>query len=503
MTEPQDTLRHSQIKTIDNPFWNKDLDPIALEGRTWSTYNFIALWISMVIAPGTFMLGSGLIASGMNWWQAGITMFVGSMIVVVPIILTGCIGTKYGISFPIVLRVCFGMHGAKLIALVRGAVACCWFGISSWIGSGAVFAFLRLFFPSIQNFVVESLELNYIQFACFIAFICLEIFIICKGMHGIKFITSYSTPILIIFSVILFVWAWVKAGSFSAVLSASCSLQHGNEINFGYIFLPSLTAIVGVWCALSLSIPDFTRYAKSQKSQIVGQSLSLPFAMTLYSFLGVFVAGTSILIYGTAIWNPDALIEKFDNPIASGIATLVLIVSVLTTNLAANIVSPANDISNLFPRLISFRTGGVVACILGIFIFPWKILADPYSYIFVWLTSYPPVMGAIAGIIISDYYLVRKRKIVLSETFNRSGIYSYTNGWNITAFITVILAVIPIIPGFISKFYPKCGNVFPNWIIHISDYGWWISSLIAITLYYGLMTLNKKTGISGSTTKSY
>ncbi len=392
--------------------YNKDLAPVPAILRTWNKWHIAAIWVGMAVCIPTYMLASSLISQGMNWWQALVTILLGNLIVLIPMILNAHVGTKYGVPLPVFLRLSFGIKGAVLASLLRGLVACGWFGIQTWIGGAAIYQLLLIVLPGIaaSPFLGNFIGLNLAQAACFMFFWFINIWIVYKGINSIRVLETWSAPFLLLIGLFLLIWAWQRVGSMGAILNASYTLSANPDVDFWKIFFPGLTAMVGFWATLSLNIPDFTRYARSQKDQALGQLIGLPATMVFYSFIGIAVTSATILIYGEAIWDPVILMSKFDSPVIIAVSMIGLTIATLSTNIAANVVAPANGFANIAPKKISFKTGGYITGIIGILIFPWKLLADPEGYIFRWLIAYSALLGSLAGIMICDYYLVRKTK---------------------------------------------------------------------------------------------
>src|SRR5882757_9580145 len=335
----------------DPGLFNEDLAPVPPARRTWKLYDYASLWVAMSVCIPTYMLASGLIAGGMNWWQAIGTILLGNLIVLGPMLLNAHAGTKYGIPFPVLVRASFGVRGANLPAVLRALVACGWFGIQAWIGGQAIHSMFKILAPSLAQ-IPGSLWI------CFFAFWALNMFVIWRGIDTIRFLEGIGAPFMLGVGLLLLWWITRKAGGLGPVLSTPSKFKTTGE--FFRFFVPSLTGMVGFWATVALNIPDFTRYAKSQKAQMTGQALGLPTAMTIYSFIGVAVTSASVVIFGQAIWDPVALLGRFHEPVIASIALVALLVATLNTNVAANVVSPSNDFSNLNPRLISFRTGGLI-----------------------------------------------------------------------------------------------------------------------------------------------
>ena len=453
----------SIVGTFDPSLYNHDLAPVPLSQRTWGIYNYTALWIAMSVCIPTYMLASGLIAGGMSWKQAVATIFLGNLIVLIPMLLNAHAGARYGIPFPVLVRASFGVRGANVPAILRAVVACGWFGIQTWIGGQAIYSMLRILWP-----VAGSQPA--LPWLCFFAFWLLNLAVIWKGIETIRFLEGIAAPFMLAVGLLLLWWVVSKAGGFGPVLRSPSKFQTTSE--FLRFFIPSLTGMVGFWATVALNIPDFTRYAKSQRAQMIGQAVGLPPAMTLYSFIGVAVTSASVILFGQAIWDPVALLGKFQQPVVASIALVALLVATLNTNVAANVVSPSNDFSNLNPRLISFRTGGLITGVAGICMMPWKLLTDFNSYIFGWLVGYSGLLGPIAGVMIADYFVVRKRQLDLPALYQRGGAYEYRNGINPRALAALATGVLVAL----------CGLWVPafRWLY---DYAWFVGFAVAAIVY--------------------
>lgn len=475
-----------------SPLWNRDLAPTTIKERTWSTWNIAALWIGMSVVITTYTLAGGFIEKGMNWWQAMLTILLGNTIVLIPMMLNAHAGTKYGVSFPVLCRASFGTKGANIPAILRAIVACGWFGIQTWIGGTALDALFGVMFGGWNNLFggATILDVALHTWMAFFLFWAIEVLIILKGVEGIKYLESWSAPLLLVGGAVLLIWASRRAGGLGHVLTESSRLQkeHGD---FWSIFPGSLTASVGYWATLSLNIPDFTRYAKSQKSQMVGQALGLPLTMTAFAFIGVAVTSATLLIYGRPIPDPVELMRQFDSVTVILFATLVIFAAQLTTNMAANVVSPSNDFSNLNPKRISYVTGGLITALIGIVMMPWKLMASVGAYIFTWLIGYSGLMGAIAGILICDYWLLRRQRLNLAELFEPKGRYTYEGGFNWRALVTLVLAIAPVAPGFIrAATTPNFNGLVdnPNFFDTMYTYAWFVTFALGFFIYYLLMS---------------
>ena len=461
---------------IDSPLWNPDLAPTPLSRRTWSTYHIAALWIGMSVVITTYTLASGLMQQGMTWRQAMLTILLGNTIVLVPMILNAHAGTKYGVSFPVLCRASFGVKGANVPAMLRALVACGWFGIQTWIGGLALNTLLAAAWPA-----WGTLSGNiWIAFAIFWV---VQVAIIVRGLEGIKHLESWSAPLLLAGGALLLGWAIRRGGGLGHILGESVRLQT-SHVPFWQIFPAALTANVGYWATLSLNIPDFTRYAKSQRSQALGQALGLPATMTAFAFIGVAVTSATIVIYGEAIWDPVALIARIGSPPVIIFGALIVLIAQLTTNMAANVVSPANDFSSLAPRRISYVTGGLITAVIGIVMMPWKLYADAAAYIFTWLVGYSSLMGAIGGILIADYWILRRRQLSLPDLFKPNGQYAYSGGVNWRAMAALVLAILPVVPGFLRAATTPGGQVAaPTILDSLYTYAWFVTFAMSLVLY--------------------
>jgi nucleobase:cation symporter-1, NCS1 family len=459
-----------------SPLWNEDLAPTPLSRRTWSTYHIAALWIGMSVVITTYTLASGLMAQGMSWSQALTTILLGNVIVLLPMILNAHAGTKYGVSFPVLCRASFGVKGANIPAMLRAIVACGWFGIQTWIGGLALDALMTAAWPGWA-------ALGYGKAIAFMAFWLIQVAIIVKGTEGIKVLESWSAPLLLVGGVALLWWAIRNGGGLSNVLSQSTKLQQG-QTPFWQLFPAALTANVGYWATLSLNIPDFTRYAKSQRSQATGQALGLPTTMTAFAFIGVAVTSATIVVFGKAIWDPIELIARIGSPTVIIFGALVVLAAQLTTNMAANVVSPANDFSNLSPRKISYVTGGLITAVIGIVMMPWKLYSDAAAYIFTWLIGYSSLMGALGGILIADYWVLRRQKLNLRDLFALEGEYTYSNGTNWRAVLALVVSILPVVPGFVRAALTPGGQVAdPNFFDTLYTYAWFVTFTLSFVLY--------------------
>ena len=554
-----------------SPLYSEDLAPVPPAKRTWNKWNLAAIWVGMAVCIPTYLLASYMIKTGLNWLEALIIIGLANLIITIPMILNGHAGVKYGIPFPVIGRAAFGIKGIHIASVARGIIACGWFGVQTWIGGLAIYAI----FNAITGNQGE-LGLSLGKFIGFALFWFINIYFIWKGTESIKWLETYSAPILVLMGLALIWWGYAKADGFSIVLDQSKQLgktaaalhekdnilflnldplkdKKGKlkaneyrvsvndlqgdwklisdesvdisefasveEINTGdksiqvqfrhvspsftyessmvtaslikeserntnsklWRYLLWLTAMVGFWATMSISIADITRYASTQKDQVAGQFIGLPGTMMLYSFVGIFVTCAAvinfndILIAEDAPWDPVSLIAKFQNPLVVIIAQIFMLIATLSTNIAANVIAPANAFSNLIPKKINFRTGGLITGIVGIIIAPWWLLNEISGF----LIFVSGLLGPVLGILVTDYFLIRKKQVHLAQLYKENGVYSYNNGFNNAAILALFIGVFLALIGY--------------WVPILSflySLSWFTGFVISSLIYYFLM--NKK-----------
>src|ERR1041384_958463 len=482
-------LRSEALAEISqSSLYNEDLAPVPISRRNWTTYNYAALWISMAHCIPTYMLSSGLISAGMNWWQALFTILLGNTIVLIPILLNSHPGTKYGIPFPIFARAAYGTLGSNVLAIMRAIVACGWFGIQAWIGGEALNTFFKAIIPGWATLLGGPIgghtPTEWLSFLLFWGF---NIYIIYRGMDLLRKVENWAAPFVLIMTALLLAWALYKANGLGYLLNQQGKFHTLGE--FWKIFIPSLTGMIGFWATLPLNMPDFTRFGKSQRDQVVGQVVALPSTMTVFAAMGVMITSAAVVIYPhmrpDELWDPMKLVGQFQSVAVIAISMFTVVVATLAVNIAANVVSPANDFANAFPKWISFRTGGLITGIIGILIQPWRLLADPSGYIFAWLVGYSGGLGSIAGVLIADYWLVRNRDLKLADLYRTRGDYKYLGGWNGRAVAATLLGCALAWSGPISH---KVGMSI--WLFDkLYSYAWFVGFGVAGLIYLILMKI--------------
>jgi NCS1 family nucleobase:cation symporter-1 len=462
---------------------NPDLAPVAPERRTWTWWHIASLWIGMAICIPTYTLASGLVDQGWTWQAAVGAVVLGNLVVLVPIALNSHAGTRYGIPFPVLARASFGVLGANVPALLRGLVACGWFGIQTWIGGWAIYKLIEVMWPGIATLpqlLPAFVGLNTGEFLCFMLFWAMNVWIVLRGMDSIKFLETWGSPFLLAVGVALFVWALVRAGGIGPMLENPVGRADGRTAGLTGVFGAGLTSAVAFWGTMALSIPDFSRYAKSQRDQVIGQAVGLPGTMALFAFIGAAVTSATAVIFGTRIADPVALLARIGGPLMIMLSMAGLTVATLTTNIAANIVAPANGFSNVAPHRISFRQGAMITAVIGILMMPWRLYNDAAAYIFTWLIGYGALLGPVAGIMIADYFFLRRGVLVLEDLYRRGGVYEYRRGVNWVAITAFVLGVAPSLPGFIAAL---SGRPAAGFFGGVYNWAWFVGFLVSAGVY--------------------
>jgi NCS1 family nucleobase:cation symporter-1 len=468
-----------------SPLYNEDLAPVPVVKRTWTTWDYAALWISMAHCIPTYTMASGLIGNGMSWWQALGTILLGNLIVLAPILLNSHPGTKYGIPFPVFARAAYGTTGSNLPALMRALIACGWFGINVWIGGLALQTFFTAIWPGWHDLLGTFNGFPWNDWPAkrafpttlwisFLLFWAVNILIIYKGMELVRRLERFAAPFVLVMTAVLVGWAVWKAGGLGPIIHSSGTLDTPSK--FMAVFIPSLTATIGFWSTLSLNMPDFTRYGRSQREQAVGQIYALPSTMTVFAAMGIAITSATVIIYGHAVSDPIELGGMFSNRLIVGVVMFTVVIATLAVNIAANVVSPANDFANAFPGKITFSRGGLITGVIGILMMPWELYADPGRYINGWLVGYSGSLGSVAGVLIVDYWVLRKTKLDLRSLYVANGSYRYVNGWNMAAvWATLAGAGVALLGAFWEPMKP------------IYDWSWFVGFGLAGGLYWLLM----------------
>jgi NCS1 family nucleobase:cation symporter-1 len=476
--------RRTGVAGADPTLTNPDLAPVDPDRRTWNWWHIASLWIGMAICIPTYTLASSLVDRGWSWQAAVLSVIAGNVVVLIPMVLNSQAGTKYGIPFPVLARSAFGVLGANVPAILRAVVACGWFGIQTWIGGWAIFKLLEVLWPGIATLpaiLPAWVGLGTGEALCFLAFWALNVWIVMRGMESIKLLETWGSPFLLAIGVALLIWAYVRAGGWTPLLSnpvaSSATASGGMSAS---MLGAGLTSAVAFWGTMALSIPDFSRFARSQRDQVVGQAVGLPGTMALFAFIGAVVTNATVVIFGTRISDPIALLARVGGPLVVVLSMLGLSIATLTTNLAANVVAPANDFSNIAPHRIRFKTGALITAIIGILMMPWRLYNDAAAYIFAWLIGYGVLLGPIAGIMLVDYFAIRGRELKVDDLYRRGGEYEYRRGINWVAMLALALGIAPNLPGFLNAIGAvKASPAF----VAIYDWAWFVGLGVAAFVY--------------------
>ncbi|MFB4252713.1 NCS1 family nucleobase:cation symporter-1 [Pseudomonas idahonensis] len=459
---------------LDSPRYNHDIAPTQVQERTWNKWHITALWIGMSICVPTYTLGGVLTAYfGLSVGEALLAILLANIVVLVPLTLNAFAGTKYGIPFPVLLRSSFGIIGSNVPCLIRALVACGWFGIQTMFGGLAIHLFLGSIFEGWKALGGTGEVIG------FMIFWTLNLWVVLRGDESIKWLETLSAPLLVAVGIGLLVWA-LPSVSLTELLAIPPKRPEGASVT-GY-FMAGLTAMVGFWATLSLNIPDFSRYAKSQKDQILGQIFGLPLTMFLFAALGVVMTAASVKLVGVTVSDPVSLIGHIQSPGWVALAMALIIIATLSTNTAANIVSPTNDFQNLAPKLIGRTTAVILTGLVGLALMGHELLKKlgllisdvsletVYSN---WLLGYSSLLGPIAGIMVVDYFLIKKQRLDLAGLY-RDDVYPAWNWHGFIAFgVPVALTLMSL------------GSSAFNWFY---SYGWFTGSALGGLIYYGLCT---------------
>ena len=428
----------ARAELSSSKYYNEDLAPTPISQRTWSTYHIAMLWVGMSVCIPSFTMASSLVALGLSPWMAVLNVALGNLIILIPIQLNSHAGTKYGLPFPVFARLAFGSVGAHVPSLSRALTACGWNAVQSWIGGAAFVSLIAAFVPSFG-------AMKAAPFIGFGLFLFLTWWVTVMGSESIKYLEAIGSPVLIVLTGMLLVWSIMLGASggfsFGDLLKASTDMTTVNASGgFVYVFMGGLTANIAFWATMALNIPDFSRYAKNQKAQFRGQLYGMPLMMAACAFIGAVFAQSTLLVFGTAMFDPTAVLPLIGNAFITVLVSLGVILATITTNIAANVVAPANGFSNISPKKISYKMGVTISCLLAILYRPWWIFGGAGSYIFGWLNTYGGILAPVAAIFIADYYIVKKRNIDVMALFQgKEGRYWYQGGWNIKAVIAWVV----------------------------------------------------------------
>ncbi|MBO0781956.1 MAG: NCS1 family nucleobase:cation symporter-1, partial [Ktedonobacteraceae bacterium] len=415
---------------IDKRLSNSDLQPIPAKERKWTWYSYMALWMGMVHNIFNYEVAAGLIALGMNVWQALLTIFVADAILIIPLILNGYVGDKYGIPFPVFARISFGVFGANVPALIRAFVAIGWFGVQSYLGSTALNAVISFTVPAWAHLNLDIIGLPLNGWLSLLAFWILQGIIATHGMDIIRRFENWAGPVILILLLGLVFWAINVNHGLGPLFNQPSKFQSPGD--FLVTFFPAVISVIGSWATLALNIPDFTRFSRSTKDQVVGQVLGLPITTFLFSLMSTFVTSATVLAFGKAIWDPVELLQRFQNPFILIIGAITLTAATVSVNVASNLVSPIYDLINVAPRKLTFKSAAILSMVIAFFMMPWKLMQHPDS-LYLLLDIAGSFLGPTTGILLADFWFYRKRRVAVTDLYRAEGQYRYTKGFNIRA----------------------------------------------------------------------
>ena len=465
---------------------------------------YLALWVGMAINAATWTLAAALIAMGMNWIQVVFTIVLANLIILIPMLCNSHAGAKHGVSFPVFIRSSFGIRGANIPALMRALVGCGWAGIQTWLTPLALDLALGLILGNWwRNATEVSLgpigQQRWTLWLCFFGCAIVQVWVIIRGFNAIKRLQQLSAPLISLSIVVLLGYLLFRSGGdLGPIVNKLSAVGWGREFWLG-VFPPGLMANIAFWATLSLNMPDFTRFAKNQRSQMWGQVIGLPLSMFAFSLVAVLVTSTAAAVYKvdpSSLWSPDALVAALGNPLVVIIGSFIIVLANFSTNVAANMVGPALDFSNAFPSWLNFRKGVIIVMTIGSLMLPWRLLASPEAYVFVWLGFYGGITCAIGGIMVIDYWVLKKTNLNVPDLFNYSGQYAYNAGINLKALAAFIIgaffavggAYSPVVDGAKTGPFPEFG--FIPFLQVAYDFNWVVSFVVGMAVYL-LLNLNE------------
>lgn len=413
----------------------------------------------------------------MSPWQALETVTVANVILILAMWANSMAGAKYGLPFPGLLRASFGRNGAQIPVAIRAFVAIFWFAVQTYVGSLAVKAILGGLIPGWNSLDVSILGMGLNGWISFGIFWVLHAYVIFRGMERIKFFELWAGPIVIVAGLALVIWAVGAAGGVGPLVDQPSRLAPGE---FWPLFALSVTGLVSVWSTLVLNIPDFTRFSRSQRDQMTGQAIGLPLTTILFSIMSIAITAGSTVAFGRPIAEPVELMQAFGNPIVLIIGGAIIMIATLSVNVAANIVSPAYDLVNMFPKRLNFVSAGLISIVIGVLFLPW-LWMDNAATIFAVLGYIGGALGLVAGIMLADFYLIRRRNYDLGSFYTRGGLYEYSGGWNLRA---IAATAIGLVVAFVGVFAPLVGVESLGFL---SAYTWFLGLAVSFFAYALLM----------------
>jgi NCS1 family nucleobase:cation symporter-1 len=424
---------------------NNDLLPTGESERRWTWWHFAALWMGMVHNIFNFTWIGGLVVLGMSVWQALAVALAGNLVQTALIGLNGRVGAHYGLPFAVWARSAFGVYGANVAALARGAVAVGWFGVQSYLAATAINLLITTVVPGWGRVGHSSfLGMAPSLWAVVVGYWLLNFVVVRNGMGTIRRFESWAGPAIFVVMAILLVWVVVRAGGAGSLLHQHAARYPTTSDFLAHGFVPAVSLyIAGSWAAMVLNIPDLTRFARSNRQQFWGTMIGLPAASLVYFGMAAVIVSAVQRLYGQTLWNPTDVLATIGNPALSIVGATLLAIATISVNIPANIVSPAYDLTNLLPRLLTFRTAAYLSIVLGFLAMPWQLLSSPETLYSV-LHNIGVVIGPITGIMLADYFVIRRQRMDVAQLFSSMGRYRYRAGYNPVA-LTVLALVVALL----------------------------------------------------------
>lgn len=457
--------------------YNRDLAPSKREGRTWSAYSIFTLWANDVHSLGNYTFAIGLFALGLGGWQVLTALGVGAVLLFVLLTLAGFMGEKAGVPFPVMSRISFGVYGAQIPALIRGIVAIAWFGIQTYLASIVLRVLVIALFPGLAPLDEGAfLGLSALGWITFVALWIIQVVIVSYGMEMIRKYEAFAGPIILVTFVAIAVWMLWKA-DFAIAWSTPESLtgwpMWSKILGGGMLW-------VSIYATFLLNFCDFTRGAKSKRSILLGNLWGIPINMLLFGSIVVIMAGAQFKIDGTIITSPADIVATIPNTLLLALASLALIILTIAVNLMANFVAPTYALVNLFPKHLNFRRAAIVSAVIGLVILPWNLYDSPVVINY-FLGGLGALLGPLFGIIMADYWLVRRAHVNVPDLYSESvdGEYHYRHGVNPRAVVALAVSgVVALLFVFVPALHP------------LADFSWLIGALLGALVT--LLIANRK-----------
>ncbi|VVT44082.1 uncharacterized protein SAPINGB_P000293 [Magnusiomyces paraingens] len=467
---------------------NHDLLPVEPERRQWQWFNFVSFWIADSFNINTWQIASTGVAAGMTWWHVWISVWVGYTIAAFFVVLMGRIGSVYHISFPVASRSSFGVFGSYWPVINRAAMACIWYGVQAWLGSECVQLMILAIWPQAKNIPnhLEGSGTTTFEFMCFFLFCLGSLPAIWFPVHKIRHLFTVKSILVPFAGIGFLIWTIKRAGGIGPVVHQKRTL-YGST--FAWAFVNSLMGCISNFATLIVNAPDFTRFAKKRSDAVASQLITIPLGFAITSFIGVIVSSASTVLVGETLWSPLDVLHTFLESGRSGprcgvfFIAAVFCLAQLGTNISANSISAGTDMTALLPRFINIRRGGYICAAIGFAMCPWKLFESSNKFT-TYLSAYSVFLSSIAGVIVSDYFLVRKGHLIVKDlySFETGSTYMYKYGVSWKAYTAYICGILINVVGFAGA----TGRDVPIAAIRVYDLNFFGGFGVAMITYYGL-----------------